>query len=99
MTELTATLHVRARLRGGTVDAPVMVGHDTGHVVLIADPAHAEVLARMIARVTGELRDVDDVDPQLWDHVIVDLLAEKAIVAFEDQQLARTSDPRLVVVQ
>lgn len=78
---LHATLQVepiRAQLRGDDSDRPVLVGTDGQRVVLVADGKHAEVLARMIARVTGDLRDVDDVDPVLWDHVTVDLLCAKA---------------------
>lgn len=70
--DLTATF------RGDDPDRPVHVGYDGTRAVIVLDPQHARVLAQLIARATSELREDDEVDPTLWDHVVVDLLAAKA---------------------
>lgn len=65
----------------GLPEQPVVVGRDGTRVVLVADPRHAELLARIIARVTAAPADGDDIQPDLWHHVVVDLLAAKALAA------------------
>lgn len=71
--DLTATF------RGEDPERPVHVGYDGTRVVAVLDAKHAELLAKMIARVNAEVRVDDDVDQALWDHVVVDLMAAKAM--------------------
>ncbi|HEX6518112.1 MAG TPA: hypothetical protein VF049_21315, partial [Nocardioidaceae bacterium] len=71
--DLTATF------RGEDPERPVHVGYDGTRVVAVLDTKHAELLAKMIARVNSDPLPDDDVDQVLWDHVVVDLMAAKAM--------------------
>lgn len=69
---------VTADLRDPSPDRPVIVGNDGTRVVLLLDAPHAEILAKIIARISHETREGDDLDLEMWDRAVVDLLCAKA---------------------
>lgn len=73
MVDMTATL------RGDDPDRPVHVGYDGTRVLVVLDPKHAEILAHLICRGAATREDGDDVDPALWDHAVVDILASSCL--------------------
>lgn len=67
-----------ARLRGRDPRRPVLVGVDGTRVVLVANPAAADVIARLIARGAAHPEPGDTFDQVQVDHAVVDLLAAAA---------------------
>lgn len=69
---------VTARLRGDDPTRAVLAGVDGTRVVLLASPAAADVLARLIARGAAHAQPGDEFDRDQVEHTVVDLLAAAA---------------------
>lgn len=61
------------------VDQVAVVGRSNDGIhILLTEPA-AEVLAKLLIRATSEPEDVEHLDNDLWAHVAIDLLANRAL--------------------
>lgn len=97
MTTTHTVTESQKHLSTAHVGQAVVVGrHDTGEVHLRMTPAAAEVLAGVLAQYAAaqfhlaERYHVTDHDPDLWNHVAVDLRAAKAMAASLDAVGDRT---------